>query len=427
MNTFSELALDDRLMRAIADLGYETPTPIQSQSIPLVLAGRDLMGCAQTGTGKTASFSLPIIQQLLEADRGPGKGKRATKVLILAPTRELAQQIGDNVQDYISRTFLRHTVVYGGSPIFRQIRELQRGRELVIGTPGRVLDLLQQRELVLDELTHFVLDEADRMLDMGFINDIRKIHGYIPEHPQTLMFSATMPPAIRALASELLQDPAHVEVAPQSTAAETVEQALFHVDRKHKMPLLKHVLDEEAKGQTLIFTRTKRWADKLAEQLNDDGYYTDALHGDVRQTKRLKLLKDFKEGKLKVLVATDVAARGLDVKGVEHVINYDMPNEPENYVHRIGRTGRAGAQGVAFSFCDQTEREYLRDIERILQRAVPVRKPPEGMEAPIRDEAAPGKGKTKGAGGNNRRRGGFGSKRDSKGKGSSTRRASSFS
>lgn len=399
LSTFSDFSLDVRLLRAISELGYTTPTPIQAQAIPQVMTGMDLMGCAQTGTGKTAAFGLPLLHRLLQTP--PPKGPRKPRMIVLAPTRELAQQIADNLRDYSKDTAIRGICVYGGSPIYKQIRELQRGKDVVVGTPGRVLDLIRQRALSLDCIEYFVLDEADRMLDMGFIADIRSIYAQVPEHPQTLMFSATMPAPIKTLANEMLVDPGHVEVAPQSSAAETVTQVLYHVARNQKMPLLHHVLDMEAKGQTLIFTRTKRWADELVDRLKEDGYFTEALHGDVKQTRRMKLLQDFKEGKLKVLVATDVAARGLDVKGVEHVINYDMPNEPENYVHRIGRTGRAGAEGVAFSFCDPSERAYLSDIEKILKKAIPLGDTPEGME-PAKNSNK--KKKRPGNRGNNRRK-----------------------
>ncbi|MBX3102588.1 MAG: DEAD/DEAH box helicase [Bacteroidetes bacterium] len=347
------------------------PTPVQAQAIPPVMEGLDLLACAQTGTGKTAAFSLPMLSLLLQDER-PRKS-RFPRALVISPTRELAQQIADNVRTYTRFCKVSHELVMGGVPFFRQVKALQQGRDVVIGTPGRMLDLIRKDILRTDDVQFLVLDEADRMLDMGFIDDIREIAQYIPGHPQTLLFSATMPPAIRRLADDMMTEPAYVEIQPEITTAQNVTQQLLHVRREDKQALLEMLLQDEAQGQTLIFTRTKAQADKLADKLNVRGYRSEALHGDIRQSRRLKVLKDFRGGYIRILVATDVAARGLDIKGVDHVINYDLPNEPETYVHRIGRTGRAGASGIAISFCDRSERTFLRDIERTIKQEVPVR------------------------------------------------------
>jgi ATP-dependent RNA helicase RhlE len=372
LNSFQDFGLPEPIAKAIEAAGYQTPTPVQVQAIPPVLEGLDLLACAQTGTGKTAAFSLPMLSLLLNDDRPKGR-RRFPRALVISPTRELAQQIADNVRTYTKFCRVSHELVMGGVPFQRQIRALQQGRDLVIGTPGRMLDLIRKDILRTDEVQFLVLDEADRMLDMGFIDDIREIARQIPGHPQTLLFSATMPPAIRRLADDMMVEPAYVEIKPEITTGENITQQLLHVRREDKMALLEMILQDEAHGQTLIFTRTKVQADRLTDKLNSRGFKTEALHGDIRQSRRLKVLQDFRGGYIRILVATDVAARGLDIKGVDHVINFDMPNEPETYVHRIGRTGRAGASGVALSFCDRTERTFLRDIERIIKQEVPVR------------------------------------------------------
>jgi ATP-dependent RNA helicase RhlE len=416
LSTFKAFNLNERLLRATEDLGYTQPTPIQQQAIPAVLTGEDLLACAQTGTGKTAAFSLPMLHLLL-ANPMPKGQKPYPRCLVLSPTRELAHQIGDNIEAYAKHTYLRHVLVYGGVPYQRQVRALRKGVDIIVGTPGRVQDLLKQGELSLEGILFFVLDEADRMLDMGFIKDIQRIAKAIPHQPQTLMFSATMPPNIQKLAEELLVDPQEVKIAPEVTTAETVDQHLFHVKKGAKMELLEHVLEAEATGQTLIFTRTKAWADKLTDRLAERGFNTEALHGDIRQSRRQKVLEEFKRGKCRVLVATDVAARGLDVRGVDCVINYDMPTEPETYVHRIGRTGRAGAHGIAMSFCDSSERHILREIESTIRKEVPVRLGHPFEPAPGEKTEGGGFGK-KGRGG--RGRGGFGSKRGGGGGGGRT-------
>lgn len=349
------------------ETGYHTPTPIQAQAIPIVLQKRDVLGCAQTGTGKTASFALPLIQLLLDHRRDQARGPQ---VLILAPTRELAIQIGDNIGTYASRTPIKHTVVFGGVSINAQIAALRRRPEILVATPGRLLDLLGQQAVSLQSVAHLVLDEADRMLDMGFIRDIKKIIERIPVNRQTLLFSATMPKSIADFAQSILKHPEHIAVTPVSSTAEKIEQAIFPVAKGDKAGLLAHLVKQEAKGYILVFSRTKHGADKIVRKLRQTGVTADAIHGNKSQQARQKALAHFKEGIIKVLVATDIAARGIDVDQLHLVINYDLPNEPETYVHRIGRTGRAGASGRAWSFCDVEEREYLWDIQRLIGREI---------------------------------------------------------
>ncbi len=367
---FTDLNLIDPLLRAVRAEGYETPTPIQEQAIPPVLAGRDLIGCAQTGTGKTAAFALPILQRLVAANRSRKGG--VIRVLVLSPTRELASQIGDSFAAYGRHTELKHVVIFGGVGQQPQVDKIRRGADILVATPGRLLDLMGQGIIHLETVEVFVLDEADRMLDMGFIHDVRRIIKVLPTKRQTLLFSATMPEAIQDLASNILIDPLRVEVTPQATTVDKVDQSVFFVNKKDKRALLEHILADRAIRRALVFTRTKHGANKLVEQLDRANIQAEAIHGNKSQTARERALSNFKAGKTRVLVATDIAARGIDVDDVTHVINFDLPNEPESYVHRIGRTARAGASGIAYSFCDTDERPYLRDIERLIRLRVPV-------------------------------------------------------
>ncbi len=369
---FEELNLIEPLLRAVHAEGYTEPTPIQVQAIPHVLAGRDIIGCAQTGTGKTAAFALPILQRLAAQPRS--NERRVTKVLVLSPTRELASQISDSFAAYGKNTGLKSMVIFGGVGQQPQADGFRRGVDILVATPGRLLDLMQQRIIRLDSIEVFVLDEADRMLDMGFIHDVRKIIAVLPKKRQTLLFSATMPQDIQDLADSILISPVRVEVTPQATTVEKIDQSVFFVNKQDKRALLEHLLNdrERAIKRVLVFTRTKHGANKLAEQLERANIVAEAIHGNKSQSAREKALSNFKAGKTRVLVATDIAARGIDVDDVTHVINYDLPNEPESYVHRIGRTARAGASGAAYSFCDAEEREYLRDIEKLIRLRVPV-------------------------------------------------------
>ncbi|MEJ2624003.1 MAG: DEAD/DEAH box helicase [Pseudolabrys sp.] len=371
MTSFNDFGLAEPILRALAEEKYETPTPIQAQTVPLALSGRDVIGIAQTGTGKTASFALPILNRLFTERRRPEK--KSTRVLVLSPTRELSGQIADSF-----RTYGRHVrpldvaLAIGGVPINRQIRAVNRGVEVLVATPGRLLDLVHGRALKLDQIEVLVLDEADRMLDMGFIHDIRKIVAMVPKDRQTLFFSATMPGEITKLAGQMLRDPAKVSVAPQATTAERIAQRVILTDKASKTGLLNEVLKSEPIDRVLVFTRTKHGADKVVRQLNKSGHAAEAIHGNKSQGQRERVLAAFRNGSLRTLIATDIAARGIDVDGVSHVINYDLPNVPESYVHRIGRTARAGAEGIAISFCDHEERAYLRDIEKLIRMAIPM-------------------------------------------------------
>jgi ATP-dependent RNA helicase RhlE len=370
MTDFNGLNLAQPILRAITNEGYTTPTPIQEQSIPALLEGHDLMGVAQTGTGKTAAFALPILHLL---DFNSCKlHRRQPRALILAPTRELAVQIGDSFKDYGRHLDLRSTVVFGGASIRTQTQKLSQGVHIVVATPGRLLDLMNQGKIQLGQVELFVLDEADRMLDMGFIPDVRKISKALPEKRQTLMFSATMPMAVKALADGLLNDPVHVEVTPAATTVEKVEQRVMFMAKDKKRASLSTLFADKALKRVLVFTRTKHGADKVAKYLSQGGVKSDAIHGNKSQNARQHALRNFRSGNVRALVATDVAARGIDVEGITHVINFELPNEPESYVHRIGRTARAGASGVAISFCDAEERGYLRDIERTISQTVKV-------------------------------------------------------
>ncbi len=370
MTDFAGLDLAQPILRAIADEGYTTPTPIQGKSIPPLLDGRDLLGVAQTGTGKTAAFALPILDYLSEE---PGKAvPNKPLALILAPTRELAGQINDSFRNYGRYLPLRSTVIFGGVSARSQIQAMNRGVHVLVATPGRLLDLMNQGQVRLDEVEIFVLDEADRMLDMGFVRDVKKIIAALPKERQTLLFSATMPKSVQSLADGLLDDPVRVEVAPAATTVEKVEQQVLFVPKDKKRALLGELLLDEDIARVLIFTRTKHGANRVARHLHQCGIEADAIHGNKTQNARQRALKGFRLGQVRALVATDIAARGIDVDGVTHVINFDLPNEPESYVHRIGRTARAGANGMAISFCDHDERAYLRDIEKTIRQSVPV-------------------------------------------------------
>ena len=363
--TFDTLGLSTGLLRAVADQGYTEPTPIQQQAIPAVLQGQDLLASAQTGTGKTASFTLPLLQRLTSA---PGNGRRAPRALILTPTRELAAQVGDSVKTYGKYLPLRTAIIYGGVKIGPQFKQLRQGVDILIATPGRLLDHVNQRTVDLSHVEILVLDECDRMLDMGFIHDIRKIMGLLPDARQTLMFSATFSRPIQQLASTLLNDPVQIEVAPRNTTAERVEQVVHPVDRHRKRELLSHMIGFHNWEQVLVFTRTKHGANRLAEQLAKDGLRTAAIHGNKTQAARAKALQDFKSGRVRVLVATDVASRGIDIDQLPYVVNFELPNVAEDYVHRIGRTGRAGNEGRAVSLISDDELHLLTKIERMLKQ-----------------------------------------------------------
>ncbi len=369
---FKKLRLIEPLLSAVKSEGYTIPTAIQEQAIPHVLAGRDLMGCAQTGTGKTAAFALPILQRL-QGHGNVGDGRlRPIRALVLTPTRELAAQIGESFRVYGQHTAVRHTVVFGGVRQGPQTQALHRGVDILVATPGRLLDLLNQRLLTLGGVEILVLDEADRMLDMGFIHDIRRVIAQVPARRQTLMFSATIPHEIRALAATLLHDPVHVKVAAESPAADTVRQSLYFVEPQSKTALLEHLLRGPEITRALVFTRTKHGADKVVRRLARAAIAAEAIHSNKSQSARMRALSNFKSGQTRVLIASDIAARGLDVDDISHVINYDLPNVAETYVHRIGRTGRAGASGQAVSFCSEEQRDDLREIERLLGRRIPV-------------------------------------------------------
>jgi len=370
ISLFSELSLRPELQKALADQGYTTPTPIQAQAIPHLLEGRDLLGIAQTGTGKTAAFTLPILQKL--ADAGTRAKPGQVQVLILTPTRELAIQIDESVKNYGAHLNFRHTVIFGGVGQGRQVDALQRGVDILVATPGRLLDLMNQRHVRFDNLSVFVLDEADRMLDMGFINDVRKVVAVLPKTRQTLLFSATMPREIADLAGKLLNNPVRVEVTPQATTVERIAQHVIHVPMAQKRHVMVDLLADETMTRVIAFTRTKHGANKVADHLTAAGIKTAAIHGNKSQNARQAALEDFRSGKMRVLVATDIAARGIDIDGISHVVNVDLPNVPESYVHRIGRTARAGKDGIAISFCDTEEKAFLKDIERTIGQRVPV-------------------------------------------------------
>jgi ATP-dependent RNA helicase RhlE len=367
---FDELGLIPPLLRAIHDTGYETPTPIQARAIQPLLEGRDLLGLAQTGTGKTAAFSLPILQRLVSV-APPSSGHRPIRALILTPTRELAAQIGESLATYGKHLTLRHAVIFGGVGQRPQEEVLRRGIDVLVATPGRLLDLAGQRLVDFRALQIFVLDEADRMLDMGFVHDVRRVLALLPPKKQSLFFSATMPPDAQALADGLLHDPVTIAVAPVSATADRIDQSIYFVEKNDKRRLLVDLLQNRGMSRVLVFSRTKHGANRVAEHLEKSRIGAAAIHGNKSQGARERALAGFKSGALRVLVATDLAARGIDVDDVSHVVNFDLPNVPETYVHRIGRTARAGASGIALSFCEQEERPYLVDIERLTKQHIP--------------------------------------------------------
>lgn len=379
--TFQEMKLIPQLLSAVKQSGYETPTPIQQKTIPLVLAGGDVMGCAQTGTGKTAAFALPILQRLARNPRPATSGARPIRALILTPTRELALQIYESFLDYGARKLaLTPVVIFGGVSQQPQTEQLKRGVDIMVATPGRLNDLIGQGFIRLDQVEIFVLDEADRMLDMGFIRDVERVITHLPEVRQTLFFSATMPPEVEGLALKILKNPATVKVDSVTRPVESVRQALYYVDKANKKYLLAHLLSQPEVENALIFARTRHGADRVVKDLGKAGIRAMAIHGDKSQAARQDALNQFKDGRLNALVATDIAARGIDIAGLSHVINYDLPNEPEVYIHRIGRTGRAGLEGDAISFCCIDEMKYLGEIESLIGKRIPTKESPWPME-----------------------------------------------
>jgi ATP-dependent RNA helicase RhlE len=380
--SFESLKVIEPILKALKNEGYTNPTPIQEQSIPVILQHKDLFGCAQTGTGKTAAFAIPVLQLLHEQRMSEKQHNNGIKALVLTPTRELAIQIQESFETYGKFTGLRQTVIFGGVSQYNQVNTLRRGVDILIATPGRLLDLINQNIIKLNDIKLLVLDEADRMLDMGFVNDVKKIIAKTPNQKQTLFFSATMAPAIRKLADGLLKNPVRVEVTPVATTAETINQAVCFVEKKNKPGLLLHLLNNTGISMALVFTRTKHGADRVARDLNRSGIRAEAIHGNKSQQARQRSLDQFRNKQIKVLVATDIAARGIDIDELTHVINYELPNVPETYVHRIGRTGRAGAKGTALSFCDGEERAYLKDIQKTINRVIPVEN-----EHPFKDVA----------------------------------------
>ncbi len=369
--SFENLKLIEPILRALKTEGYTTPTPIQEQAIPIVLQHRDLLGCAQTGTGKTAAFAIPILQ-LLYQDRLQHKEQKTIKAIILTPTRELAIQIDESFAAYGKHTGLKHLVIYGGVSQNPQTDALRRGVDILVATPGRLLDLMNQRFVHLEHIKMLVLDEADRMLDMGFVHDVKKIIAKVPVKRQTLFFSATMPNEIQQLANTILTNPAKVEVTPASSTADTIQQSLYYVEKSDKKNLLIHLLKDKTIKTALVFTRTKHGADKVVKDLTRVGITAEAIHGNKSQNARQRALTNFKNRTTRVLIATDIAARGIDIDELTHVINYELPNIPETYVHRIGRTGRAGASGIALSFCDEEEIEFLKDIHKLISKQIPI-------------------------------------------------------
>lgn len=401
--TFEDLQLIAPILTALKTEGYTSPTPIQAQAIPIILSKRDLLGCAQTGTGKTAAFAIPMLQLLMER-KAQDPANRAIKALVLTPTRELAIQIDDSFRAYGRHTGLKQTVIFGGVNQYAQVESIKKGVDILVATPGRLLDLMNQKIISLQHLQFFVLDEADRMLDMGFVHDVKKIITRIPAKRQTLFFSATMPPEIQKLADTILVNPEKVEVTPVSSTADTIQQAVYLVGKADKKRLLLHMLEDKSIVTALVFTRTKHGADKVVVDLSKAGIKAEAIHGNKSQNARQRALNNFKSKTTRVLVATDIAARGIDVDELGHVFNYELPNVPETYVHRIGRTGRAGANGIAYSFCDGEELEYLRDINKLISKTIPV---VEDHPYPLSDAErnagpAPAKSNSRGGGGGNR-------------------------
>jgi len=369
--TFENLNLIEPILRAVKAEGYTEPTPIQEQAIPVLLEGKDLIGCAQTGTGKTAAFAIPILQ-LLSERQAPAAGRRQIQALIITPTRELAIQISESFTAYGKYTGLRHTVIYGGVSQHTQTNALKNGVDILVATPGRLLDLIDQQFVNLQNIRFFVLDEADRMLDMGFIHDVKKIISKLPAKRQSLFFSATMPPEIQKLAATILVKPVKVDIIPVMATTNLIKQSLYFVDKPDKRHLLIHLLKDKSIESALVFTRTKHGADHVSRDLVKAGIKAAAIHGNKSQGARQDALNNFKNKRTRVLVATDIASRGIDVEQLSHVINYEIPNIPETYIHRIGRTGRAGVDGIALSFCDTEEKEYLKDIYKLISRQIPV-------------------------------------------------------
>ena len=388
--TFQDLEIIEPILKALKAEGYTHPTPIQEQAIPILLQGKDLLGCAQTGTGKTAAFAIPILQSLY-LDPPQHQGPRKIRALVVTPTRELAIQIGESFTTYGKFTGIKNTVIFGGVKQGAQTQALRRGIDVLIATPGRLLDLMNQGFISLKDVEYSVLDEADHMLDMGFIHDIRKIIAKLPAKRQSLFFSATMPPAIIDLSRKILGNPEKVTIQPEQATAEKVEQAVYFVSKKSKPQLLVHLLQKESPDSVLVFSRTKHGANKIVKQLGKAGITADAIHGNKSQGARQRALGDFKSGDTSVLIATDIAARGIDVEELSLVINYDLPNVPETYVHRIGRTGRAKASGIALSFCDTEEKPYLRDIQKLIDQKIPVIDHPftNDLERDVQEENAP--------------------------------------
>jgi ATP-dependent RNA helicase RhlE len=364
---FEQLKLDASILKALREKNYEEPTPIQAKAIPLIIQKKDVLATAQTGTGKTAAFAIPIIQNLLDNSANK-QSKRTIKALIVTPTRELAIQIDENIRLYAKHTSLRHCVIFGGVKQGKQVQAIRQGIDILVATPGRLLDLIGQKIVHLHQVNTFVLDEADRMLDMGFINDIRKLLKLLPKHRQSLLFSATMPDHIVKLSSQFMQTPAKVSVAPVSSAADTVQQKIYYTNKVDKKQLLLHVLADATIDQALVFSRTKHGADKLVRILQKKQIKAAAIHGNKSQNQRQKALKNFKEKSLRILVATDIAARGIDIQQLGYVINFDIPNIPETYVHRIGRVGRAGATGIALSLCEPEENAFVKDIQKLINQ-----------------------------------------------------------
>ncbi len=370
--SFNNLQLIEPVLKALIHEGYTKPTPIQEQSIPAILQHKDLLGCAQTGTGKTAAFAIPMLQLMHEQQQQSPQGRRNIQALVLTPTRELAIQIEESFKAYGKYLNLHHLVIFGGVSQVPQVNALRRGIDILVATPGRLLDLMNQGHISLRDIKFFVLDEADRMLDMGFVHDVKRIIAKLPAKRQTLFFSATMPPEIQQLANVLLTNPVKVAVTPVSSTVEIIQQSLYFVEKQNKNALLKHILEDDGIKTALVFTRTKHGADKVAKELSRSGIRAEAIHGNKSQNARQNALSNFKNRITRVLVATDIAARGIDIDELTHVVNYDLPNVPETYVHRIGRTGRAGASGIAISFCDYEEKSFLKDIQKLINKNIPI-------------------------------------------------------
>lgn len=370
--SFNNLQLIEPILKALSNEGYTTPTPVQEQSIPLILQQKDLLGCAQTGTGKTAAFAIPLLQLLHQQKQLSAERRRTIRALVLTPTRELAIQVGESFNTYGQFLPLKCVTIFGGVSPVNQINSLRQGVDILVATPGRLLDLINQKYISLQDIKFFVLDEADRMLDMGFIHDVKKIITKLPAQRQTLFFSATMPQEIQKLSAVLLKNPVKVEVTPAASTVDLIQQSLYYVPKHNKRSLLIHLLDDKNIETAIVFTRTKHGADKVAKDLAKAGIKAEAIHGNKSQNARQSSLQNFTAKRTRVLVATDIAARGIDIDDMGHVINYELPNIPETYVHRIGRTGRAGSAGIAVSFCDNEEKEYLKDIQKLIKKVIPV-------------------------------------------------------